>query len=135
MKLSAESSYVFQVYLDGGEITVESKDGVVVLTGTVLDDFHKSLAQQTVASLPGVKDVDNRLALKKGSLAEKSDEWITAKVRTALLFRRNVDASEIRVSVKEGIVTLRGDALSEAQRGVATRNTPGSSRGGKRSKE
>ena len=52
IKSSAERSYVFQVYLDGDDITVDSKDGVVVLTGTVSDEFRKSLAQQTVESLP-----------------------------------------------------------------------------------
>ncbi|MHB8765568.1 MAG: BON domain-containing protein [Deferrisomatales bacterium] len=117
---SAESTYVFQTYLKDDEITVVSKDGVVTLTGTVLDDFHKSLAQETVARLPGVKSVDNRLKLKGGPLAEKSDAWITSKVKTALLFRRNVDASVIQVSVKDGIATLRGDAISQAQKEVTT---------------
>jgi osmotically-inducible protein OsmY len=120
IKSSAKNSYVFQTYLKDDDIEVGSKDGVVVLTGTVLEEFDKSLAQETVASLPGVKSVDNRLELKGGRLAENLDAGITAKVKTALLFRRDVDASEIEVSVKDGIVTLRGEVTSQTQKELAT---------------
>lgn len=117
---SARGSYVFQTYLQGDDIGIESKDGVVTLTGTVSEEFHKSLAHETVASLPSVRSVENRLEVKGGRLAEKSDAWITAKVKTALLFRRNVDASAIEASAKDGIVTLRGEATSQAQKELTT---------------
>jgi osmotically-inducible protein OsmY len=117
---SAKNSYVFRAYLKGDEITIESMDGVVALTGTVLDDFHRSLAHETVASLPGVKSVDNRLEVKGGRATESSDASLTGKVKAALLFRRNVDGSKIEVSVNDGIVTLRGDAVSQAQKEVTT---------------
>ena len=58
---SAKKSYVFKTYLKGDDIKIQSKDGVVTLTGTVSEESHKSLAQETVAGLPGVKSVDNRL--------------------------------------------------------------------------
>jgi osmotically-inducible protein OsmY len=34
------------------------------LTGTVAEEAHKTLAGETVASLPEVKSVDNKLAVK-----------------------------------------------------------------------
>ena len=52
---SARKSYIFQTYLTGDDIKIESKDGVVTLTGMIGVEFHKSLAQETVAGLPGVK--------------------------------------------------------------------------------
>src|ERR1035437_4001871 len=61
---SAAKSYVFKTYLKDDSIKTESKDGVVTLTGTVAESSHKSLAENTVASLPGVKSVDNRLKVK-----------------------------------------------------------------------
>jgi len=61
---SARKSYVFKTYLEGDDINIQSKEGVVSLTGTVSEESHKSLAQETVASLPGVKSVDNRLEEK-----------------------------------------------------------------------
>ena len=58
---AAAKSYVFKTYLKDDAIKTESKAGVVTLTGTVADGSHKSMAEDTVASLPGVKRVDNQL--------------------------------------------------------------------------
>jgi osmotically-inducible protein OsmY len=97
-----------------------SKEGVVTLTGTVAEASHKSLAEDTVASLPGVKSVDNQLVISGEQPAEHSDRWITMKVKTALLFHRNVSASGTTVYTKDGIVTLEGVASSEAQKELTT---------------
>jgi hyperosmotically inducible protein len=116
---SAKNSYVFKTYLKADDIKVKSEDGVVSLTGTVSEEFHKSLAQETVADLPGVKSVDNMLEVKGESPAEMSDAWITSKVKTMFLFHRNVSAMT-EVSTKAGIVTLEGKANSEAQKELTT---------------
>ena len=113
---SARKSYVFKTHLKHDSIKTVSKDGVVTLTGTVADSSHKSLAQDTVESLPGVKSVDNQLKVKSESPAEHSDGWISTKVKTALLFHRNVRATKTDVNVKDGIVTLSGEASSLAQK-------------------
>ena len=113
---TARKSYVFTTYLQRDDIRIESKDGVVTLTGIVADQDNKSLAQETVAGLPGVKSVDNRLEIKGASPTANSDAWIRNKVKTTLLFHRSVSADTTKVEVKDGIVTLRGDALSAAQR-------------------
>jgi len=116
---SAKKSYVFKTYLKGDDIKIESKGGVVALTGTVSEESHKSLAQETVASLPGVKSVDNRLEVKGEHPAEKSDAWISTKVKTTLLFHRSVSAMT-EVNTKDGIVTLKGDADNQAQKDLTT---------------
>jgi osmotically-inducible protein OsmY len=113
---TARQSYVFKTYLQADDIKIESKDGAVTLTGSVTDHENKSLARETVAGLPGVKSVDNRLEIKGASLTANSDAWIRNKVKTTLLFHRSVSADTTTVDVKDGIVTLRGDALSGAQR-------------------
>jgi osmotically-inducible protein OsmY len=38
------------------------------------------------------------------------------KVKAALLFRRNVSGTKTEVSVKDGVVTLKGEAASQAQK-------------------
>jgi len=116
---SARQSYVFKTYLQGDDIKIQSKDNAVTLTGTVSEESHKSLAQETVAGLPGVKSVDNKLETKGESPAKNSDAWLTTKVKTALLFHRSVSATT-KVDVKDGIVTLRGDASSQAQKELTT---------------
>jgi osmotically-inducible protein OsmY len=117
---SAKKSYVFKTHLKDDSIKTESKNGVVTLTGTVADSSHKSLAQDTVESLPGVKSVDNRLKVKGESPAEHSDGWIGTKVKTALLFHRNVRATKTDVNVTDGVVTLSGVASSLAQKELTT---------------
>jgi osmotically-inducible protein OsmY len=119
IKSSAKKSYVFKTYLKGDDIKIQSKDGAVTLTGTVSEESHKSLAQETVAGLPGVKSVDNRLEVKGTPPAKNSDAWITAKVKTMLLFHRNVSAMT-EVNTTGGIVTLQGKATSQAQKDLTT---------------
>src|SRR5579862_3135477 len=77
---SAAKSYVFKTYLKDDSIKTTSKDGIVTLTGTVAESSHKSLAQDTVEGLPGVKSVDNQLAVSGEQPAEHSDTSITTKV-------------------------------------------------------
>lgn len=116
---SAKKTYVFKTYLKSDDIKVESKNGAVILTGAVVEESHKSLAQETVASLPGVKSVDNRLAVNGEHPAEKSDAWLVTKVKTTLLFHSSVSAMT-EVSVNDGVVTLRGDSASQAQKELTT---------------
>jgi hyperosmotically inducible protein len=117
---SAAKSYTFKTYLKDDSIKVDSKDGVVTLTGTVADASHKSMAENTVASLPGVTSVDDQLKISGEQPAEHSDAWITTKVKTALLFHRNVSATGTTVYTKDGVVTLQGEASSAAQKELTT---------------
>jgi osmotically-inducible protein OsmY len=116
---SAKNSYIFKTYLQGDDIKIKSKNGEVTLTGTVANNHHKLLAQETVVGLAGVGGVDNELEVKDKSPAENSDEWISSKVKTTLLFHRSVSAVTI-VNTKDGIVTLQGEANSQAQKDLTT---------------
>jgi osmotically-inducible protein OsmY len=117
---SAAKSYTFKTYLKDDSIKIASKDGVVTLTGTVAEASHKSLAEDTVAGLPDVKSVDNQLTIKGENPAAHSDAWITMKVKTALLFHRNVSGTGTSVYTKDGVVTLQGEASSMAQKELTT---------------
>jgi osmotically-inducible protein OsmY len=117
---SAKRSYVFKTFLQGDDIKIHSTDGVVTLTGIVLEESHKALAQETVAGLPGVKSVDNMLEVKGDIPAKSSDAWLTTKVKMTLLFHRSVSAGRTDVDVHDGVVTLRGDTASEAQKELTT---------------
>ena len=117
---SAKKSYVYKTYLKDDSFKTESKNGVVTLTGTVADESHKSLAEHTVAGLPGVVSVDNRLKIKGENPAEHSDTWISMKVKSVLLFHRNVSASGTTVDVKDGVVTLQGEAPTMAAKELTT---------------
>ncbi len=117
---SARQSYVFKTYLQGDDIKIQSKDGAVTLTGMVNEDSHKALAQDTVTGLPGVKSVDNKLEVKGTPPTANSDAWLLTKVKTTLLFHRSVSTAKTEVDVKDGIVTLRGNADNQAQKDLTT---------------
>jgi len=118
---SAKKSYVFRTYLQVDDIRIQSKDGAVTLTGSVSETLHRSLAQETVAGLPGVKVVDNRLEVKGEPPAANSDAWLRDKVKVTLLFHNSVRALPTEVEAKDGMVVLRGEAASPAQKELTTK--------------
>jgi hyperosmotically inducible periplasmic protein len=117
---SAKDSYVFRTYLKDDGIKVQSKDGIVTLTGSVSEESHKSMAEETVESLPGVKSVNNQLSVTGSPAGANSDAWLGERVRGTLLFHRSVSYVNTNVSVTDGKVTLRGTASSEAQKQLTT---------------
>jgi len=116
IEAAARRSYNFRVHLKGDEIRVKAQQGRVTLSGTVADTWHRSLAEETVADLPGVKSVANELAIQGQQPSETSDAWLATKVRTALIYHRNVNATGTKVDVKDGRVTLTGEVTSAAQK-------------------
>ena len=51
----------------GQQIDVTAKGGAVTLWGTVADPKEQALAVEAAKAVPGVKAVENRLAIVKGS--------------------------------------------------------------------
>jgi len=117
---SFKATYVYRTYLKDDAINAEAKAGVVTLTGTVAEESNKTLAQDTAAGLPGVTGVDNQLVTKSELAAENADGWVVRKVKLALMFHQNVNASKTEVAAKDGVVTLKGEASSLAQKELAT---------------
>jgi hyperosmotically inducible periplasmic protein len=113
---SFKNTYVYKTYLKDDSVNANAKDGVVTLTGSVAEESHKGLAQETAAGLTGVSRVDNQLATKAEIAADNADGWMGRKVKLALVFHRNVNASKTTVEVKDGIVTLKGEAKNMAQK-------------------
>src|ERR1017187_6036604 len=117
---SFKKTYVYKTYLKDEHIKISSKDGAVTLSGNVADATHKPMAQDVAEALPGVTSVDNRITVKGEQPAENSDTWISMKVKSALLFHRNVSASATEVYLKDGNVTLKGEAATDAQKELTT---------------
>jgi osmotically-inducible protein OsmY len=120
IEASFKKTYVYTTYLKDDAIKAEAKNGLVTLTGSVSEESHKTLAQETASNLTGVTGVDNKLATKAEVAAENADTWIGRKVKLALLFHRNVNGSKTAVEVKDGVVTLKGEASSKAQKELST---------------
>lgn len=117
---SFKETYVYKTFLKDEQIKIESENGAVTLSGKVFDQDHKPMAQDTAKALPGVKSVDNRIEISGEQAAEHSDTWISMKVKSALLYHRSVSGFGTEVFVKDGIVTLKGEASSTAQKDLTT---------------
>ena len=67
-----------------------------------------------------MKSIKNRLELKGEPGAGSADALVSARARLELLSHRNLSATKTDVQVKDGVVTLRGEAASQAQIDLTT---------------
>ena len=116
IETSFKKSYVYNTYLINDTVKADAKNGVVTLTGVVSEEYHKTLAHETAANLPQVTRVDNKLETKAEVATATADTWIGRKVKMALMFHSNVNANKTDIEVKDGVVTLKGEASSTAQK-------------------
>jgi osmotically-inducible protein OsmY len=103
-----------------GSIRVRVMGGVVTLEGEVPSWSHRRLAGVLAWWIPGTRDVENRLGVEPPET--DNDGEITDAVRLALEREPLIDADQIRVSTREGRVTLEGTVASEEQRRTAERD-------------
>jgi len=99
-------------------ISVETRKGVVVLSGFVSDQKQAWRASEVTAAVAGVSAVRNDLRIKSpngtaGSYL--SDAAITSKVKAALLSDKQVKSMPISVKTDAGVVQLTGFVQSKSQ--------------------
>ena len=122
----AETTLLLNGNLNSFDINTNVKNGAVTLTGKVESDVDKALAEELVENLDGVTGVDNQLTVKasnepmdekKGSALK--DAKIATVVKTRLLFESEVSGTSIDVDAKDGVVTLKGEVESDAEKDLA----------------
>jgi osmotically-inducible protein OsmY len=105
---SAKNSYNFNTCLKGDRINVVSKRGAVTLTGRVQNDFHRALAEETLAGLPGVRRVNNQLSVLDPPGRQEPNRALEGRVQAALQLNRELGPLPIQVQARDGVVTLAG---------------------------
>lgn len=138
MEGSIATAFALNRHLNPFRIQVRVHGSTAILTGTVENDVNRDLAEQVALSIEGVDSVDNQLSLdtdvdqsdaERTSLANSlSDATTTATVKSKLLWNRNTQGLDIDVSTRNSVVTLTGEANSDAARELAERlagNTEG----------
>lgn len=95
-------------------IAVETKDGVVLLSGTVDSYIKKWSARETTFNVEAVKEVIDTIVVKPST--QISDETIKKNIKQMLENDSRVDAAEVEVLVKKGVVTLQGRVNSLFQK-------------------
>ena len=110
------------------EIGVAVKDGIVTLAGYV-DSYTKRYdAERAAKRVAGVKAVVNDLEVHLPSSSERTDEDIARAAVRALAEHISVPRDRIKVTVRDGRITLEGEVEWQYQRQAteaAVRNLPG----------
>jgi osmotically-inducible protein OsmY len=94
----------------GLSISVSVTQGVVTLEGTVASYWQRNKAESIVSDLLGVVDVNNKLIVVPTEFL--SDQTIAENAQTAIKNSTLVKGENIKVSVKDGKVTLLGTVNS-----------------------
>jgi hyperosmotically inducible periplasmic protein len=97
--------------VEGSEINLETEDGVVQLGGFIDDEAKAKKAAKIVASVEGVKSVDNQLHAKSGERSAGQaidDGMITTKVKAGLAESNMGMAASVNVDTYNGVVLLTG---------------------------
>jgi osmotically-inducible protein OsmY len=89
------------------EVGVEVDDGVVTLTGTVDSYWKKWAAERAAMRVDGVRAVANDIIVKSRSV--RTDTDIAKDVADAFQANLLIPKDRIKVTVKNGWVTLEGD--------------------------
>ncbi len=131
----AEATLLFNGNLNSFDINTDVQNGKVVLTGKVENSVDKKLAEELVANIDGVTDVDNQLTIvaakdydddmdaddmdEDSAMGELTDAKIATVIKTRLLMDSDISGFDIDVDVEEGNVTLTGTVDSDAARDLA----------------
>jgi osmotically-inducible protein OsmY len=95
--------------VNGADVKVASREGRVVLAGTVPDYLAFRAAELDSLSVPGVKDVANQLTIRYPTeVAVPSDDELAMNIENKLLWSSDIDHTAIDISVDAGIAILEG---------------------------
>lgn len=139
-------AYFRDPYIERFDITVTVLDDTAYLYGKVNSQFEKNRADDLASRVPGVVDVKNflRVAEPRPYVSDpyiddlfidqdalvryerrvpfKSDKEIKNDIQDELWWSPFVSSDEIKVSVDDGIATLKGQVSSWSERRASTEN-------------
>ncbi|MBA3996022.1 MAG: transporter [Candidatus Accumulibacter sp.] len=102
----------------GFDIKVESRKGVLLLSGFVDNQTQVDRALEVARRVEGVKGVENGMTLKAGKLTvgnQVDDGMLTGHVKAALLSEPSIRSFDIAVVTRKGEVQLSGFVDNQAQ--------------------
>jgi osmotically-inducible protein OsmY len=105
--------------LDASDIAVSVRKGVVTLAGFVKSYTDKYEAERATKRVAGVTGVANDLEVRMPAVDERPDPDIARDAVAALKSQLPISSENIKVIVKNGWVTLEGEAEWQYQRQTA----------------
>jgi len=117
--------YLLNKHLNPLNIVTTTRDGNVVITGTVNDEVQKELAEDLALGVRGVRFVDNQLTVINTVVGEKeqrtwrqrvADRAVSAAIKSRLLYYGEFKGLKIGISTVNNVSTLYGVVPSEAHK-------------------
>ena len=127
--LKIRSSLLVHANVSAADTKVDVSNGRVLLTGTVENAAQKDLTETYAKDIEGVQSVDNQLVIKDNPSVDSSssagvamdDASITSQVKYSLLSHRSTSAIKTKVTTKDGVVMISGDASSDAEKDLVSK--------------
>ncbi|HYS15908.1 MAG TPA: BON domain-containing protein [Candidatus Binatia bacterium] len=108
--------------IDAAHIGVAAKDGVITLSGSVPSYWEKYEAVTAAKRVYGVKAVVDEIEVKLPGSSERTDTDIAEAAVRALKNNLSVPDDKIKVTVREGWITLEGEVEWQHQKTAAERS-------------
>jgi osmotically-inducible protein OsmY len=118
IRAAVTDDLTFDPDVDASDITVEDRDGDVVLAGSVPGYPQYIQAAAVARRVAGVKDVHNHLEVALPPGDHRDDSRLTAMANDALTLGRTV-AVGVEATAKNGDITLTGAVRCGAERAEA----------------
>jgi hyperosmotically inducible periplasmic protein len=128
--LKIRSSLLVHANVSAADTKVDVTNGTVLLTGTVENSAQKDLTEAYAKDIEGVQSVNNQLVIKDNPSAVDTsssasvtmdDASITSQVKYSLLTHRSTSALKTKVTTKDGVVMISGDAASDAEKDLVSK--------------
>lgn len=100
-----------------GDIEVVVRQGCVLLTGSVDQPEAKVEAVRLAWKVPGVREVKDEITIGKSETITSfaNDSWITTKIKSTLLFDKDVHSVNYNVQTINGVVYVMGVSPNERE--------------------
>jgi len=105
--------------VEASQIGVTAKDHVVTLVGTVASLAEKAKAEDVAKRVYGVRGVANELVVQLPGDHLRNDSDIAAAALYSLFWDHAIPKDEIKVTVRDGWITLEGSLYWNYQREAA----------------
>ena len=125
------TTYALSPYLRANDLKVTVHDGNATLTGKVDENVNKELAAEIALGVSGIKKVDNQIEVLSDYVPAVStdrsygelvdDASITAAIKSKLIWSKNTEGLDAKVTTKAGKVTVKGTADSDAAKDLVGR--------------
>jgi osmotically-inducible protein OsmY len=128
IEFKVRSALLYHRSVSGTKTIVSASDGIVTLRGTASSNAQKELTEEYAKDVDGVKEVKNEIKVVPAAeppartVGEAIDDAsITAQVKATLLTHRSTSALKTKVSTRDGVVTLTGEARNRAEKDLVTK--------------